>query len=307
MFLLNENYCDSQDTIRTSSYCDAILGNKDLFAGKLVMDVGCGTSILSLMASKAGAKSVLAIDQSDIIYQAMEIAQSNNIQNIRFVKGRLEDTNPLGDGEKVDIIISEWMGYLLLFEGMLDSVIYARDNYLKPNGVLMPNRCNISLVALGDERRHHDFITFWNDVYGFDMSVMQAEVLKEAIVEVCCGEHVLSKPVVMAELNIQTVDYKSPDFSYEFTLNVIKAGKITAFVGYFDTFFDLPNAVHFTTGPHGKMTHWKQVVFYIRKPVPVKAGDEVRGTFICRRGLKDVRALRVQINVFNETHSYNLN
>lgn len=40
--------------------------------------------------------------------------------------------------EKVDIIISEWMGFYLLHEGMLDSVIFARDKFLKPNGLMLP-------------------------------------------------------------------------------------------------------------------------------------------------------------------------
>ena len=35
---------------------------------------------------------------------------------------------------QVDIIISEWMGYFLLFESMLDSVLFARAKYLKPDG-----------------------------------------------------------------------------------------------------------------------------------------------------------------------------
>ena len=63
-------------------------------------------------------------------------------------KGRLEDIEL--DVEKVDAIVSEWMGYFLLFEGMLDSVIYARDHYLSPNGKLLPNRCTISIVGSGD-------------------------------------------------------------------------------------------------------------------------------------------------------------
>lgn len=63
-------------------------------------------------------------------------------------KGRLENIEI--DIDKVDAIVSEWMGYFLLFEGMLDSVIYARDRYLKPGGHLLPNRCTISLVGSGD-------------------------------------------------------------------------------------------------------------------------------------------------------------
>jgi hypothetical protein len=36
----------------------------------------------------------------------------------------------------VDVIISEWMGYFLLRESMFDSVICARDRWLKPDGVM---------------------------------------------------------------------------------------------------------------------------------------------------------------------------
>lgn len=294
--------------VRTSSYRDAILNNKSLFENRVVMDVGCGTSILSMFASNAGAKKVIAVDQSEIIFHAMDIARKNGINNIEFVKGRLENIQlPLAEGETIDIVISEWMGYFLLFEGMLDSVIFARDNFLKPGGLMLPNRCNISLVALGDEQRHTEYIAFWKNVYGFDMSVMQAEVLKEAIVEVCRNECLLSDPVVMAEFNVMTVDYKYPNFEYEFEMVLKKAGKVTAFVGYFDTFFDLPQAVRFTTGPHATPTHWKQVIFYIRDPVTVAAGEVVRGKFLCRRGLTDVRALCIQIDVFGQSFFYSLN
>lgn len=100
------------DKARTDSYRDAITRNSETFKDKIVMDVGCGTSILSMFAADAGAKKVLAIDQSDVIYKAMDIARSNGFQNIEFLRGRLEDVKlPV---EKVDIIISEWMGYFLL-------------------------------------------------------------------------------------------------------------------------------------------------------------------------------------------------
>lgn len=69
-------------------------------------------------------------------------------EKISLVKGRLEDTQlPV---EKVDVIVSEWMGYFLLFEAMLDSVIYARDRHLRPGGLLLPNRCSLSLVGACD-------------------------------------------------------------------------------------------------------------------------------------------------------------
>lgn len=67
---------------------------------------------------------------------------------VHLIRGRIEDTNlPV---EKVDVLVSEWMGYFLLFEGMLDSFIYARDNHLVKGGVVFPNRCNISLIGCSD-------------------------------------------------------------------------------------------------------------------------------------------------------------
>lgn len=64
-----------------------------------------------------------------------------------MLKGRLET---LKIPEKVDIIVSEWMGYFLLYESMFDSVIYARDNYLKPGGMLFPDKAQIFVTALED-------------------------------------------------------------------------------------------------------------------------------------------------------------
>ena len=45
-----------KDEVRTRSYMNAILQNKHLFKGKVVLDVGCGTGILCMFAAKAGAK-----------------------------------------------------------------------------------------------------------------------------------------------------------------------------------------------------------------------------------------------------------
>lgn len=292
------------DKVRTDSYRDAILKNSSVFKDKEVLDLGCGTGILSLFASKAGAKKVFAVDQSDIIYNAIEIAQVNKISNIEFIKGRLEDTVlPL---KKVDIIVSEWMGYFLYFEGMLDSVIYARDNYLNESGIMMPNRCTISIVGYGNEDRFNNFINFFDNVYGYNMQCMQMDILKEAHVEKCVDNYVLTKPNVIHNLDIMTCDLKYSNFSYDFSLEVIKDSQMNSIVGYFDTFFDLPEKVMFSTSPAETTTHWQQAVFYFDKPVSVKVGEIVTGKFTCQRGRDDLRALKVEIQIFNKTFKYDL-
>jgi protein arginine N-methyltransferase 3 len=100
-----------KDAARTDAYRDFIYGNKDVFKGKVVLDVGCGTGILSMFAAKAGAKKVYSVDASNIIDRAKEIVKLNGLEGtITLLKGRIED---LELPEKVDVLVSEWMGYCL--------------------------------------------------------------------------------------------------------------------------------------------------------------------------------------------------
>ena len=76
MHMMSLNYCVTlQDLIRTNSYRDSMYKNQELFRDKIVLDVGCGVGILSLFAARAGAKHVYAVDQSEIVFQAMDIVR----------------------------------------------------------------------------------------------------------------------------------------------------------------------------------------------------------------------------------------
>lgn len=75
------------------------------------MDVGCGTGILSMFAARAGAAKVIAVDCSNIVHYAQQVVIDNNLNSIIcVVQGKIEEIELPDDIEKVDIIISEWMG-----------------------------------------------------------------------------------------------------------------------------------------------------------------------------------------------------
>lgn len=206
--------------------------------------------------------------------------------------------------EKFDVIVSEWMGYFLFFEGMLDSVIYARDRHLSPGGTLLPNRCNISLIGHGDLKFYNKHIKFWDDVYGFNMSNMIKEILKEPVIEVCDPKQTLTEAIIIAEYDLNTVDLSYSNFSFNFKLKCLKDGTLTSFVGYFDIFFDLENKVEFSTSPEHTPTHWKQVVFLLDKPVEVKANEVIDGKIVCKRSKNCLRSLDINISVFNKEFKY---
>ena len=66
----------------------------------------------------------------------------------------------------MDIIISEWMGYFLLYESMLDTVLFARDKYLVEGGLLMPDYVTLSMVAIEDAKYKEEKFGFWKNVCG---------------------------------------------------------------------------------------------------------------------------------------------
>lgn len=73
-----------KDTVRTLSYRNAILQNPHLFKDKVVLDVGCGTGILSMFCAKAGAKMVIGVDMSNILDQAQKIVEKNGFADSEY-------------------------------------------------------------------------------------------------------------------------------------------------------------------------------------------------------------------------------
>ncbi|KAL1506743.1 hypothetical protein ABEB36_006048 [Hypothenemus hampei] len=291
------------DKVRMESYRDAILRNQLLFKDKIVLDVGCGTGILSLFCAKAGAKAVVGVDQSEIVYKAMDVVRENSLQDkIQLIKGQLEKTSlPF---ENVDIIVSEWMGYFLLFEGMLDSVIHARNQYLKEGGLMLPNKCIINIVGVSDQKRYDEVINIWDNVYGFSMSAMKPEILHDANVETVPENNMITKPVIVSEIDVTTCTTSVCNFKSNFILTALRSGPLTSIAGYFDTIFDLPEKIEFSTGPHAIKTHWQQTVFYLKNIIELQEGQTLNCSIECSRLKKNVRGLSVKLIINDIKYDY---
>jgi protein arginine N-methyltransferase 1 len=86
---------------------------------------------------------------SSIIQKARQIVAANGMADrITLLQGKMEEV--VLPFPKVDIIVSEWMGYFLLYESMLDTVLYARDKYLVPGGKIFPDKATLCLAAIED-------------------------------------------------------------------------------------------------------------------------------------------------------------
>lgn len=296
-----------QDKVRTEGYMNAILDNKDVFKDKVVLDVGCGSGILSLFAAKAGAKMVIAVDMSNIIEHAIQTAKINGFEKkIVFLKGKMEEVKLPVD--KVDIIISEWMGYFLVFESMLDSVLYARNKYLSPNGIVLPNFFEMHLFAVNDEEHFSKTITFWQDVYGFKMPTLQRSVIKDAQIITIPAESVVSDSFLFKEIDCLRCTVESVSkFEKEFELTINKDTQLTGIGSSFETFFNdcqLKSKSEFSTNSFNTTTHWQQTLFQFDESVSVKKDSVVKGKITCYKNPDYLRSYIVILDVFNKVYKY---
>lgn len=150
-----------QDYVRTSTYQKAILGNLNDFKGKIVMDVGAGSGILSFFAVQAGADKVYAIEASNMANFAQQLVQANQVDDrIVVIPGKIEEIEL---PQMVDVIISEPMGYMLFNERMLETYLHAR-KWLKPGGRMFPTEGDLHVAPFTDEALYmeqYNKANFW--------------------------------------------------------------------------------------------------------------------------------------------------
>lgn len=304
-----------KDEQRTKSYRNAIINNPHLFRDKYVLDVGCGTGILSMFASKAGAKHVYGIECSSIIHTARQIITDNGFDDkITLIHGKVEDVDlPV---PKVDIIISEWMGYALLYESMLDTVLVARDRWLNPDGIIMPDKAIMYMCGIEDSQYKDEKIHFWDDVYGFDMSCIKKIAISEPLVDTVNQEQICTKPCQLKVIDIQTCKKEDLTFDTTWKLTTTRNDYLTAMVVWFDCgFTKIHKPIWLSTGPRAPYTHWRQTVFYLHDQLTVEEGETIEGTIGCKPNKSNHRDLDFEISYtfdgkvdgkHSATHSYRM-
>ncbi|CAL8292449.1 unnamed protein product [Boreogadus saida] len=280
-----------KDEVRTLAYRNSMYHNKHAFKDKVVLDVGSGTGILSMFAAKAGAKHVYGIECSSISEYSERIIKSNHLDSvITIFRGKVEEVElPV---EKVDIIISEWMGYCLFYESMLNTVIFARDKWLKPGGLMFPDRAALYVVAIEDRHEKDVKKNGWENVYGFDMTCIRNVAMREPLVDIVDSKQVVTNSCLVKEVDIYTVKAEDLSFTSAFCLQIQRNDYVHALVTYFNIeFTKCHKKTGFSTAPDAPYTHWKQTVFYLEDYLTVRRGEEITGSIALQPNEKNNRDL----------------
>jgi protein arginine N-methyltransferase 1 len=312
-----------EDHKRTGAYYQACMQNRSQFANKVVLDVGTGSGILAIFAAKAGAKKVYAVEATSMAISAKRMVEAQGLEDvIEVIQGVIESVEI---PEKVDIIISEWMGYFLLRESMLDSVVVARDRFLKPDGALYPSHARLFMAPIRSQiaaQRSADFQTSmhgWGDfiadmreMYGVEMDCLSDDYRKEqkeyysqtsAWTDIHPSQMV-GPPALIKAYDLKTVtleELKAP-LNANFTMSVTERGSVDAYCGFFDTEFkgsvenpaDFPITLSTAPDPTGA-THWGQQSFFLQPSLQVSAGDKIVCELEMRRRKENHRLLEVHL------------
>lgn len=267
-----------KDSIRTLSYRNAIYQNPSLIKDKVVLDVGCGTGILSMFAAKAGARKVYAVERSSIVEYARQIIAENGYQDIiTVIQGIAEEIDL---PEKVDVVISEWMGYALLYESMLPSVIFARNKFMKETGTMMPSQARMFIAAIEDAEYRKKKIDFWDNVYGFNYTPIKEWALIEPLVDTVPQNNIITDDCLLVTFDLNKCQKEDLSISTDFDLWPFQKDTMHAFVVWFDVSFKGGDKeIELSTSPYKKSTHWSQSIFYLPQPVQVDIDQSIHGHF----------------------------
>ncbi|MBP6715876.1 MAG: class I SAM-dependent methyltransferase [Acidobacteria bacterium] len=245
--------------------------------GAVVADLGCGTGILGLMACRAGASRVYAVDDSGMVGQARQIARDNGFADrITFIDGH---STRVVLPERVDAIISDVIGRIGFLQGGAESLIDARERWLRPGGSIMPAVVH-TWAAPVEHAALYGNVDFWRQpVVGFDVSAVREAAASTGY------PHAFAPSDLLADgVPVLACDYQSGPADVargEVTFTVSRPGTLHGIAAWFTA--QLSPAVVATNAPGAEGRIARRHAFLpLESPVAVEAGDLVLLSLVIR-------------------------
>jgi protein arginine N-methyltransferase 1 len=256
------------DSARTLSLKQAI--EQTVLPGDVVLDLGCGSGILTFFACRAGAQRVYALDSGDIIELARALCRRNGFdQQVVWINELSTQANL---PEKVDVIVSETIGNFGLEEGILEWLIDGKKRFLKPGGKIIPQALQL-FIALVEKPAQYQLIQDWENLpYDLDFTPGRALAANNLYTVKLAPKDFLAPPTPLLSVDLLQVETNSAAGVTE--VEITRSGALHGIGGWFSA--QLTPDLSLTNAPGGNTPSWVHTFLPLDHPVSVNAGDRLK-------------------------------
>ncbi len=255
------------DEERVRKYAAAI--SQVVKKGDIIADIGTGTGLLAFLCLKAGAKRVHAIERSSAIEWAKEIADKNGFSD-RIVFHE-EDSRSCNLPEKVDVVVSELIGHIAFEEGMAESLFDAKERFLVPGGIMIPESVQLKVALVEENEVYPDCVDCWQNIEGIDFSPLRGVAVDACYLTDLNDRNLLSEPKTFFRVDFSKREKALLHGNHIFP--VYRSGTVNGIALWFEAC--LSTNVKLSSGPWAR-THWKQCFAPISTPLNVEIGTKIR-------------------------------
>lgn len=268
MYTLGEYGQMLGDRARIGAYERAL--GEAIRPGSLVLDIGAGAGILSLIACRLGAGRVIAVEPAPAIHVARELAAANGFADrIEFIQGLSTDVTL---DTRADLIVSDMRGVLPFHQQHLPSVADARARLLAPGGVLIPQQDTVWAAPVEAADIYAPFVSPWTEgACGLDLRPAQSFATNAWIRTRLAPAHLLT--AAQPWVTIDYRNHRSPDAHGEMRFTIERPGILHGTGAWFST--HLGSGVRFSSAPGEPELVYAQAFFPLPSPVAVASGDAV--------------------------------
>ena len=256
------------DPVRMGAYTKAM--QAAIRPGSVVLDLGAGTGIFSLLACQYGARKVYAIETGDAIAIAQRIAEANGFADrVVFLQGR---STAVTLPEKVDVIVADMHGTLPLYKANLVSIADARRRMLAPDGILIPQRESLWAAVVQTPELYEPLVSPGEGKrFGLHMDAAREAVTNMPAKGTVARDQFLGEPQCWGVLDYATIE--SPDHAAIVAFRIDRPGIAHGLILWFESF--LAEGVSLSNAPGAPETVYQSSFLPFSAATRLDVGDVV--------------------------------